>query len=267
MLNIKAMNINEAYLMMLLEIFRTDPKGNYENAYVTGIDSGSCGKDEKTGEQGQQRLQVDLLSVEIEHPEARPLQIVMPYVVGMPVVNDLDYIESYTNTKILSSVLGKNETYTYGSRIFEFPIIERVIGDEIFDDPGEIKYVNSIGTFNQFDWVVKHFKKSPQNNHCCIQIATGNDLELEHAPCLRLIDLKMVEGKLNMTLYFRSWDLYTGFPSNLAAFQILNEIIADEIGEGVDTGKLFGVSSGAHIYSESWKYARLPYEYYVLGKR
>jgi thymidylate synthase len=258
MLSIKALNINEAFLMVLLKIFRTGYKGKYENAYVTDIDSGSCGKDEKTGEKGQQRLQVDLLSVEIEHPEARPLQITMPEAVGMVSVNDLDYIEHYANTKILSTILGKNEEYTYGSRIFEFPIIETKL-DELWK-----MVLPEKGTFNQFDWVVNHFKKSPQNNHCCIQIATASDLNIKHAPCLRLIDLKMVEGKLNMTLYFRSWDLYLGFPSNLAAFQLLNEVLVEEIGGGVTTGKLFGVSSGAHIYSSCWEQARKPYEYYVL---
>jgi thymidylate synthase len=70
---------------------------------------------------------------------------------------------------------------------------------------------------------------------------------LDHSPCLRSVDLKLVDGRINMTVYFRSWGLWAGFPTNLGGLQLLNEYIASET--GTESGKIFVSSSGLHIYS------------------
>jgi hypothetical protein len=62
-------------------------------------------------------------------------------------------------------------------------------------------------------------------------------------------------GKLHYIVYFRSWDLYTGWPSNLAAIQLMKEAMADQI--GVEDGELIAISKGLHLYSHNWKLAEL----------
>jgi thymidylate synthase len=42
--------------------------------------------------------------------------------------------------------------------------------------------------------------------------------------------------RLHFILYFRSWDLWAGFPSNLAAIQLLKEYMGQEI--GVEDGSI-----------------------------
>ncbi|MFC2040763.1 hypothetical protein ACFLTY_00365, partial [Chloroflexota bacterium] len=51
-----------------------------------------------------------------------------------------------------------------------------------------------------------------------------------------------------------SWDLWAGFPSNLAAIQLLKEYMSSEIGVG--DGELIASSKGLHLYDYSWDLAR-----------
>ena len=55
-------------------------------------------------------------------------------------------------------------------------------------------------------------------------------------------------------VYFRSWDFWAGFPSNLAAIQLLKEYMADEIGVG--DGELIASSKGFILYEYSWDLAK-----------
>ena len=62
------------------------------------------------------------------------------------------------------------------------------------------------------------------------------------------------DNRLNFIVYFRSWDLWAGFPSNLAAIQLLKEYMASEIGVG--DGEIIAMSKGLHIYEYAWELAR-----------
>ena len=77
---------------------------------------------------------------------------------------------------------------------------------------------------------------------------------LSDPPCLRAIDTRIRDDKLNFIVYFRSWDLWAGFPSNLAAIQLLKEYMACEI--GVADGELIASSKGLHLYQYAWDLAR-----------
>ncbi len=72
---------------------------------------------------------------------------------------------------------------------------------------------------------------------------------------MRAIDTRIRDDKLNFIVYFRSWDLWAGFPSNLAALQLLKEYMASEI--GVNDGELIASSKGLHLYDYAWELARL----------
>ena len=71
-------------------------------------------------------------------------------------------------------------------------------------------------------------------------------INLEHSQCLRLIDTRIRYGKLHYVVYFRSWDLYGGFPVNLAGIQLMKEAMANEL--GVQDGELIAFSKGLHLY-------------------
>lgn len=58
-----------------------------------------------------------------------------------------------------------------------------------------------------------------------------------------------------MSVYFRSWDLWSGFPTNLGGLELFKELIADEC--GLKNGPIYAYSAGVHIYGYSEEIARI----------
>jgi thymidylate synthase len=87
-----------------------------------------------------------------------------------------------------------------------------------------------------------------------MDVANEKSIFLPDPPCLRMIDTRILDGRLNFIVYFRSWDLWAGLPSNLAAIQLLKEYMASEI--GVQDGELVAMSKGLHLYEYAWDLAK-----------
>ena len=84
------------------------------------------------------------------------------------------------------------------------------------------------------------------SNQEILQVGQPNDIHLPDPPCLRHIDTRIRYGQLHFMVYFRSWDLYAGFPENLGGIQLLKEYMAERI--GVEPGETIAASKGLHIY-------------------
>jgi len=244
MISILATDIHDAFHQLLFAFVDKDSLGNPRNTYLCDIDSGSYGKNNK--EEYQQRLQADFVAVEIEYPETRPLGVAFPEWLGVPPVCSEEQIESYFASYLMNPTITDNEDYTYGSRILAYEYYEKSGYGHILEGKGVFTSPSKC-TFNQLEWVISHFKKYPNNNHCYIEIGNGTDLLLSHQSCLKGLDFKIVNDKLNMSVYFRSNDLWAAWPVNIGGLQLLNEYIAQEL--GITTGSLFYASSGLHIYS------------------
>ena len=171
---------------------------------------------EKGSYEGQIRRQLDNVMIKILNPGTRPLAVRTPENLPFSVVTE-DYIEEYFMEKILSDKKSKNEDYTYGQYIVEQ--IDKVIG------------------------ILLNYKNT---NHAVIEIGNGNSIDFDDPPCLKLIDFKVVNNKLNMHLYFRSWSVVEGLPVNLGGLQLLKEYILTYL--GIDDGEIIAYSSGLHIY-------------------
>jgi thymidylate synthase len=91
-------------------------------------------------------------------------------------------------------------------------------------------------------------------NQAFMAVGDAQSINLPDPPCLRSIDTRIRDNKLHFMVYFRSWDLWAGFPSNLAAIQLLKEYMADEI--GVEDGEIIASSKGLHLYEYSWELAK-----------
>ena len=103
---------------------------------------------------------------------------------------------------------------------------------------------------------IKMYKENgPGTNQAIMEIGMPSDIKLVDPPCLRLIDTRLRYGKLHFILYFRSWDLWGGFPSNLGGLQLVKQYMAEEI--GVDDGEIIAVSKGLHLYDYAWDLAKL----------
>jgi len=188
--------------------------------------------------QGSERKELYSTTIRVEYPGSRPLVPDVPE--GVPPPSSMDYVEQYL-PYLMTGDKQQGELYTYGEDI-DYQLQELI---RMYKEDG-------FGT-----------------NQACMSIGSKGSIFLEHSQCLRVVDTRVWRDqlgyrngepvfsapKLTFYVYFRSWDLWAGFPSNLAAIQILKEYVAS--GLGVEDGELIAYSKGLHLYSHHWKVANM----------
>ncbi len=169
------------------------------------------------------------LSIEINCPETRPL-------VSDKAPCDIKYIQGYA-LEYLWCGEKQDETYTYGSRL-NSPI-------------------------NQIAEAIERYVQEQRDRQVTLVVRVPEDIKKyvgakrHEPPCLSLIDTEILEGKMHLTCYFRSWDAYAGLPANIAGLQLFNEAFVSEINRrgnlSLKTGKLIFHSKNCHIYQRQFK--------------
>ncbi len=173
---------------------------------------------------GQQRKELDFVVVQIRYPGTRPLVPDVPQ--GVPPPSTMDYVEEYL-PYLMTAHRKEGEQYTYGQ------YLEKQIAE-----------------------VIKMYQEDGYNtNQAFMAVGDAQSIFLSDPPCLRAIDTRILNNRLNFVVYFRSWDLWAGFPSNLAAIQLLKEYMASEV--GVEDGEIIAMSKGLHLYEYSWELAKI----------
>jgi len=173
---------------------------------------------------GQRRKELDFVVVQVRNPGTRPIIPSVPQ--GVPPPTSMEYVESYL-PYLMTAHKGEGEQYTYGQ------YLEKQIPE-----------------------VIRMYKDDGYNtNQAFMAVGDAESIKLADSPCLRGIDTRIRDGSLHFFAYFRSWDLWAGFPSNLAAIQLLKEYMASEI--GVSDGELVAMSKGLHLYEYSWELAKV----------
>lgn len=223
-----AKTISDAWFQLIYNIF--------DYSYTQKIQKGSF-------ENEQYRLQYPGMAVFIEHPGEDMIPVIPP-ALNIPSPTTMEYIENYFANYLMDPELSENETYKYSSRI-HYPMPKG-------------------GT--QFERVIEMLKTTPLTNQAVIEIGSpedhdicyGNDGSLD-PPCLRLLDFKVVpindELVLTVSCYFRSWDLWAGFPTNLGGIELLKNYVAGET--NLKNGPMYAYSAGAHIYGYQEEIARI----------
>jgi len=172
---------------------------------------------------GQKRKELDLAVVQIKYPGTRPLLPDVPQ--GVPAPTTMEYIENYL-PYLMTAHKAQGEQYTYGQ------YLEKQIAE-----------------------VIRMYREDGFNtNQAFMAVGDSQSIYLSDPPCLRAIDTRIRDDRLVFYVYFRSWDLWAGFPSNLAAIQLLKEYMAAEI--GVADGELLAMSKGMHLYEYTWDLAK-----------
>ena len=249
--HINATTLGDAWFQTLFKIL--------EEGSVFTIDRGSYA--------GQKRLEFDWVTIHVKHPSVRPLlpQIEAHHNIPNPVAED--YLDDYL-PYLMTAALKEGESYTYGQRLSGYPIAYPVISkyDALWEDIiikemdellklGIVYKINDAWCLNQIELLIWTYKnKGYRNNQMVLQVAHPTDMLLQDPPCLRQIDTRIQDGKLHFYPYFRSWDLWGGFPANLGGIQLLKEYVASEI--GVDDGEIIASSKGLHIYDYSFDLAK-----------
>ena len=183
-----------------------------ENGYFYRVETGSY--------EGQLRLQLPYYVGIAETPGKRPLFPVMNPCIPAPTTDDK--IAEYFLRYLVSIKNSENEDYTYGQ--FIFPQLNRLI--DLLN--------RSKGATNQ----------------ATINVGDIFSVQLNDPPCLRALSFKVVGGQLNLTVYFRSWDLIAGMPENLGGLQLLKEYILSYLTFDVADGSIIAFSDGLHVYEQ-----------------
>ena len=172
---------------------------------------------------GQRRKELDFIVLQVRHPGNRPLVPDVPS--GVPPPSSMEYVENYLQY-LLTSFKADREQYTYGEDLEQ-----------------------------QIPELIRLYKEDGHNtNQGFMAVGSRESIKLSDPPCLRGIDTRVANGRLHFIVYFRSWDLWAGLPSNLAGIQLLKEYVASEL--GVEDGELIALSKGLHLYDYTWELAR-----------
>ena len=240
------------------------------------LEEGSVFKIDRGSFAGQKRLEFDWITIRIKDPGHRPL---LPHIedhFSIPNPVEDDYLDEYL-LYLMTGDVAEGESYTYGQRLCAYPIPYTIMPFHMYDDvwqemiiteldelrkldivyqmhPGKVTGINPY-LLNQIELLIWTYKnKGPRNNQMVLQEAHPNDMLLQDPPCLRHIDTRIQDGKLHFYPYFRSWDLYGGFPANLGGIQLLKEYVSAEI--GVEDGEIIASSKGLHIYDYAFDLAK-----------
>ena len=173
--------------------------------------------------EGTHRKEIPLVAIIISNPRVRPLRPDVP--MGVPAPTTDEVIHDYMSY-LMTGAKQKNEEYTYGEDLAP-----------------------------QIDEVIRRYKQGVDTNQMCMTIGNRDSIYLKDPPCLRVVDTRVQDGQLNFVLYFRSWDLWGGFPTNMGGLQLLKEYMAEEI--GVKDGSLIAFSKGLHLYEHCWDLAKM----------
>ena len=262
--------------MELVNIEARDLPDAWFQCVYTALEKGKVFTIDKGSYAGQKRLEFDYITVYIRHPETRPLLPQIPVHHGIPDPVSNEYLDKYL-PYLMTSDVKENESYTYGQRLTKYEIPESYLArteEDIVDCSQEPIYhiesdlwdneeIISSGprysspTFlNQIEYAIWRYKKSGfRNNQITLQVAHPTDMLIKDPPCLRHIDTRIQDNKLHFFVYFRSWDLWNGFPANLGSIQLLKEYMAENI--GVEDGEIVASSKGLHLYDHCFDIAKV----------
>lgn len=169
---------------------------------------------------GQRRKQLDWLAFAISSPGERPLGFEYQ---GTP-ISDGESIHRYFEDYLINPDVSDNEQYTYASRLHP-----------------------------QLYKIISILRKTPNTNQAVAEVAKPSDIHLADPPCLRVLSWKVTAAGLQLSSFWRSWDLYGALATNLGGLQLLNELMAEWC--GIRPGSLVCYSDGAHVYEQSWSVA------------
>ena len=233
------------------------PDAWFQTLYAC-VDVGRRFKIDRGSYAGQDRLEFDYITVSMSTPDSLPL---LPKLFNANIPDPVaeDYLSDYL-PYLMTAEVKEGESYTYGQRLNGVPVdTELIFNPEVrsnasilIQEPGawEASIIRSefpgdlLSQIELMIWTYKN--KGHRNNQMVLQVAQPSDMLLQDPPCLRQIDTRIQDGILHFFPYFRSWDLFGGFPANLAAIELLKQHCAAEI--GVENGMIIASSKGLHIY-------------------
>lgn len=161
------------------------------------------------------------------------------YLSGNP---SLDAIRLYTSAWDRMSDDGETVNSNYGNRI------QNAV-DEFYDRT----IVDGHNTFDQLKMVEEILRKDPASRQAVIHIKQARDLvnhPSKDVNCTVCLQFFIRNGKLYMTTYMRSNDLWMGFPNDVFQFTAIQIYLAMKL--GVRLGYYTHIAGSLHLYERDY---------------
>lgn len=108
-------------------------------------------------------------------------------------------------------------------------------------------YIYNNNGVNQIDWVINRMRRKPETKSATITLhRPGEDM----LACLSMIDFKYREGKLDMSVIYRSQNIFWSHPGNMLALRKIQEDVSSALNYKI--GKIDLIVLSAHIYGHDF---------------
>jgi len=134
---------------------------------------------------------------------------------------------------------------------FEYTYGERLRAWHLPDTP----------SLDQIEQVILRFKASANTRRAtAVTWIAPVDAFKDEVPCMIVDDFKLRDGRLHLSIFFRSHDFAGAYPANLYGLARLLQYVSREI--GAKPGSISTTSASAHIYEHDWDFV----EKMLLGR-
>ncbi|MFH0803802.1 MAG: thymidylate synthase [Candidatus Tagabacteria bacterium] len=205
--------------------------------------------------EGHSRIS-NFIIAEMHQPWIRPLVPFMPEGANISPPTTAERIEKYIEKLLHPESKEKNEHYTYAEDLWwEFEEIVKYFKKYGFDNaccymgvgrPESLFFYNRDVDYREGIIVRDRNTKRTVYKRKINNLWNRDENVEVSAQCLRGIDVSVVNNKLYFTCYFRSQDLYSGFPENYGGIQIVKEYMVAAL--GIEDGPLIAISKDLHVY-------------------
>lgn len=103
---------------------------------------------------------------------------------------------------------------------------------------------------NQIENVITLLKEKPSSRRAVVQLFDHEDIQVPHkdVPCTCILQFILRSGKLDLTVYMRSNDVYLGLPHDIFSFTMIQELVARSLGASLGVYTHFVGS--LHLYKK-----------------
>lgn len=122
--------------------------------------------------------------------------------------------------------------YTYGERLRAWSL------------PG-------MPALDQIEQVILRLKASSNTRRAtAVTWIAPVDAAKDEVPCMIVDDFKLRDGRMHLSIFFRSHDFAGAYPANLYGLARLLQYVSGEV--GAEPGSISTTSASAHIYEHDW---------------
>lgn len=107
--------------------------------------------------------------------------------------------------------------------------------------------------FDQWEYVKNLLKEDPSTRQATLHIKTASNEKSKDVNCTVCCQFLLRDGKLNMTTYMRSNDLWLGFPYDVFQFTAMQVLMSMQL--GVEVGSYTHIAGSLHLYQRDYEKA------------